>query len=666
MKTFLILIIIGFCLFCGVLVVESGIFANSTFQRGCILLQQTVSETDSTTSTLEQAPVLESAAPGGFHAVDAQPKTVKIGAKEPETENADAGFKFQLELTSQGAAIRKATFSNGQDALGRPTGFDDRDPDNPSPLAILSPAGDALSMVNKEFVFVDEGLQLRLNTLYWESYDVEVGEDGSQSARFEAVINKKSTNEPVVKLTKTYTVKPGSYDIGFVLTVENLTAVEKNTRFNMTGPIGIRREAARMDARKTVAAFKGPEEKIDSMLLDMKKLQKAKVIDDRRLQKNGFPFLWAGITNKYFAAILVPQGENTGPAKNWVSDKTGRFYNPDRDADSKSGDETIGLDFSIATAHLAPAGQAGSSKEYKFLLYLGPKDKSLFDKNDLYKQLGFIHAIDFRTCCCPASIIGPLAFGILALMKWMYGFIGNYGVVIMILVFLIRIILHPLTKKSQVSMSKFSKLAPKMEEIKKKYENNKAEMNKQLMALYREQGASPITGMLPMFVQMPIWISLYSAIYTSIDLRGAAFLPVWITDLSAPDALMQLPSLNIPIIGGLIGNSLNLLPLLMGIAFYLQQKLMPQQPSTNPQAAQQQKIMKIMLPLMFPLMLYQAPSGLNLYIMSSVSAGAIEQYIIRKHIREKEEAEEKGLVPVTKKTGGKVKKKKPKPFFKTH
>jgi membrane protein insertase Oxa1/YidC/SpoIIIJ len=93
---------------------------------------------------------------------------------------------------------------------------------------------------------------------------------------------------------------------------------------------------------------------------------------------------------------------------------------------------------------------------------------------------------------------------------------------------------------------------------------------------------------------------------------------------------------------------------------------MPQQPSTNPQAAQQQKIMKIMLPLMFPLMLYQAPSGLNLYIMSSVSAGAIEQYIIRKHIREKEEAEEKGLVPVTKKTGGKVKKKKPKPFFKTH
>jgi YidC/Oxa1 family membrane protein insertase len=305
----------------------------------------------------------------------------------------------------------------------------------------------------------------------------------------------------------------------------------------------------------------------------------------------------------------------------------------------------------------------GSSKEYKFLLYLGPKDKSLFDKNQTYKELGFIHAIDFRTCCCPASVIGPLAFGILALMKWMYGFLGNYGIVIMILVFLIRLILHPLTKKSQVSMSKFGKLAPKIEEVKKKYENNKAEMNKQMMALYREQGASPFTGMLPMFVQMPIWIALYSAIYTSIDLRGAPFLPFWITDLSVPDALFRFPaSVNIPI----IGDSFNLLPLLMGLAFYLQQKFMPQQPTTNPQAAQQQKMMKIMMPLLFPLMLYPAPSGLNLYIMSSVFAGAFEQYIIRKHIREKEEAESKGLVPVTKKTGGKVKKKKPKPFFKTH
>jgi YidC/Oxa1 family membrane protein insertase len=104
----------------------------------------------------------------------------------------------------------------------------------------------------------------------------------------------------------------------------------------------------------------------------------------------------------------------------------------------------------------------------------------------------------------------------------------------------------------------------------------------------------------------------------------------------------------------------------MGVAFYLQQQLMPSQASVsaNPQMAQQQKMMKIMMPLLFPLMLYTAPSGVNLYIMASTFAGVIEQHVIRKHIQEKEEAEAKGLVSATSKTGGKVKKKKPKPFYK--
>lgn len=213
-------------------------------------------------------------------------------------------------------------------------------------------------------------------------------------------------------------------------------------------------------------------------------------------------------------------------------------------------------------------------------------------------------------------------------------------------------------------MSKMGKLGPKTEEIKKKYANNKAEMNKQIMALYREQGASPIMGFLPMLIQMPILIALWSAIYTSIDLRGAAFLPFWITDLSIPDALIKFPAITIPLLGTL--DSFNLLPILMGVAMYLQQSLMPTQgaAAANPQVAQQQKIMKIMFPLMLPIILYKGPSGVNLYFMSSTFAGVIEQHIIRKHIRDKEETESKGLVATTKKAGGKVKKKKPKPFFK--
>jgi len=216
-------------------------------------------------------------------------------------------------------------------------------------------------------------------------------------------------------------------------------------------------------------------------------------------------------------------------------------------------------------------------------------------------------------------------------------------------------------------MMKMSKLAPKAEEIKQKHANNKAEMNKQMMALYKEHGAAPILGCLPMLLQMPIWIALYSAIYAGIEFRGAKFLPFWITDLSSVDALFYLPAAaeKIPFIGSFIGTSFNLLPILLGAAMFVQQKFMPSSASaTNPQAAQQQKMMMWMMPIMMLLFLYRAPSGLNLYIMSSTVAGLVEQYVIRKHIQEKDAAEQVGLVPTTSKLGGKLKKKKPKPPIK--
>ena len=449
------------------------------------------------------------------------------------------------------------------------------------------------------------------------------------------------------------------------LTIENLTDAEQNVRYSLAGPHGLEREAVRSDARKVITGFLNAKNEVIRGAADRRALQKAgkpKAVEP----KNGGRFLWAATTNKYFAAIVVPSPRDGQPFCNWMPGRNGVAYNPDGDRKSDSGDETIGLNLASAIEGLKPAGQADSSKTYNFQIYLGPKDKSLFDKNEMYSKLGFKQTIDFRGCCCPDSIINPLAFGILGLMKIMHAFIPNYGVVIIILVFFMRLIMHPITKKSQISMSKMSKLAPRAEEIKKKYANNKQEMNKKLMELYREQGASPITGMLPMFVQMPIWIALWSAVYTSIDLRGAGFLPFWITDLSVPDALIRFSTITVPILGWKI-YSLNILPLLMGVAFYLQQKLMPTQAnaSANPQMAQQQKMMMIMMPVMFPLMLYNSPSGVNLYIMASTFAGVIEQKVIRKHIAEKEEQEAKGLVAVTSKTGGKVKKKKPKPFFKT-
>jgi YidC/Oxa1 family membrane protein insertase len=364
----------------------------------------------------------------------------------------------------------------------------------------------------------------------------------------------------VIKLIKTYKVIPNSYLLDCELTIENLTSTEQKVRFNLTGPVGIGQEDISRDDKKVVAGFRDSHDQIVTARLDAKKLSRAKSFDDRRLIKAGADFLWAAAVNKYFAAILVPVPDKDKDFCDWVTDKAGRFYNPDGQPDT--GDETVGVELKIASSQLAATGQADSTKTYNFQLYLGPKDKSLFDKNELYSKLGFFQTIDFMTCCCPANIISPLAFGILAIMKWMYGFIGNYGVVIIILVFLMRLAMHPITKKSQVSMSKMSKLTPMAEEIKKKYANDKAEQNKQLMALYKEHGASPIMGMLPMFVQMPIWVALWSAVYTSIDLRGAAFLPFWITDLSAPDALVRFSTVTIPLLGWKV-DAFNLLPILI-------------------------------------------------------------------------------------------------------
>jgi len=705
MRVILTLIVAGFVAFCGLLIVESGFFKCPVFNpKACILLQSTTGNENSgaANATAEEPPQIGEDDSVTFSADSAPAKIVTLGAMDPKTEDHETGFKFQLELNSKGAAIRKATFSNGLHN-GRPSGFNDRDYKDPQPLVIISPilerdGREILSMANMSLVFVEQQLQLPLDRLHWKSLDKETAEDGSQTARFEAIIKIVGTDEPVLKLIKTYKITPRSYLMEYNITVENMSDTEQKVRFNLSGPGGLGREGIRSDMRKVIGGFLTSEPKVVSSrqgipskgffrkepglkdgteqyqqaLRAGNQTQINEAKNNLRIGHNlpdayrGAHFLWAAAVNKYFAAILVPMPEEGKEYCDWITDKTGRYHNPDGDSRADSGDETIGFDLKITSSTLAAMGQANSSMTYNFQLYVGPKDKSLFDKNERYRDFGFVQTIDFMGCCCPAGIIKPLAFGILAIMKWMYGFIGNYGVVIIILVFLMRLIIHPLTKKGQVSMSKMSKLAPKAEEIKKKYANNKAEMNKQMMALYREQGASPVMGFLPMMVQMPIWIALWSAVYASIELRGAAFLPFWITDLSLPDALYRFPTaIVVPLLGWKI-ESLNLLPLMMGLAFYLQQKLMPSQAaaSANPQVAQQQKMMMIMMPLLFPLMLYNAPSGVNLYIMSSTFAGVFEQYVIRKHIREKDEAESKGLVAATSKTGGKVKKKKPKPFFK--
>jgi YidC/Oxa1 family membrane protein insertase len=193
--------------------------------------------------------------------------------------------------------------------------------------------------------------------------------------------------------------------------------------------------------------------------------------------------------------------------------------------------------------------------------------------------------------------------------------------------------------------SRMGDLAPKLEELKKKHANDKTRLQQETMRLYREEGINPAGQLftcLPMAIQMPIWVALWISLSSNIAMRLQPFF-WWIDDLTAPDALYTFASpLNLPLVGQL--PAFNLLPFLLAIAMYFQQKLMPK-PKPNPNATeqqiQQQQMMQKMGPLMAVMMLfifYKAPSGLTLYIMFSTIFGAYEQHRIRKHIKDREEA----------------------------
>ncbi len=628
MKKILTLGVLLFIGLCGWLFYDTLDHSDATGNTPCILLQQT-------NALPENAATAPSTEP-------------------PLTVSVEQSTTYQ----AKGAAIRQAAFSEHYD----------RDRKNPQKLVFLSPVemgkSDLFSFANGMFVLADQKQGLDLGLLNWECQGKQTGENGEESVEYQATIID-GAGQPAIKLVKTYRVIPNSYMMDYTLSVSNLSQTEHTVYMGLNGPLGLSREAVRNDGRKTVAGFLDSKGEVVAERLDVGKLKKAETVEDRKLLSSENTLLWTGVVNKYFAALLVPS--TTDGTNQQIDPGTAQFYDTDGTDIKNRGGETIGLNHTTQSCTLDAAGQAASQKTYSFEIYIGPKDKSLFDKNPRFRELGFIQTIDFMVCCCPKALINFLAFGILGLMKTLYGFMGsfgNYGIVIIVLVALVRALMHPVTKKSQISMHKMSSLAPKTEQLKKKYANNKAELNKQMMALYKEQGASPIMGFLPMMLQMPIWIALWSAVNASVDLRGAAFLPFWITDLSVPDALIPFPPVNLPF--DITIDSFNLLPILMGVAFYLQQKMMPSQAAaaSNPQMAQQQKMMQIMMPIMFPLMLYKSPSGVNLYIMTSTAAGVVEQHIIRKHIKEKEAADGVGMVAVTSKTGGKVKKKKPKPFFK--
>jgi len=577
-------------------------------------------------------------------AVNGESKTFTLGSTADKSQNP---YTLELALTTKGAAISSVKCRD----------FNNRDKKNPQPFEILSSFANHNSLASKRLLLPATGKSFPLDKLNWVSEGVSKNKDGSESISFNAVILQDDYE--FIKLTKTYTLRSEDYLLDCNVTITNLAKDEVKAALEMFGPAGITREDPRTDMRTVTTGFVSAFGVVEVTKTNVKNITKAGG-KEKVFHKNAdFKFIWTSVSDKYFTAIVRPVPTDANLYCDWAAGNYAIAIDPDINI---KDNENLGVTLETQTASI----EAGKEVTYSYQIYIGPKDKAAFNTVPLYAKLGFIKTIDFQACC---GVIGFswLSFFILDAMDWMNNFIPNYGVIIIIFVLVVRLILHPVTKKSQVSMMRMSKLGPMAEEIKKKYGDNKAEMQKQMAALYREQGIAPMLGCLPMFLQLPIWVALYSAINTGIEFRGAAFLPFWITDLSLPDTIVHLPAAieQVPFVGSMIGTGFNLLPILLGVAMFAQQKFTPMSaPPTNPQAAQQQKMMLWMMPVMMLMFLYRAPSGLNLYIMASTAAGVAEQYVIRKHIKERQALEETGLVATTSKLGGKLKKKKPKPPIK--
>jgi len=310
---------------------------------------------------------------------------------------------------------------------------------------------------------------------------------------------------------------------------------------------------------------------------------------------------WLGITDKYWLVALVPD------QKTPVSTRfTYRIDN---------GLEKFQADFMGAPVTIA----AGSSGEVSSHLFTGAKEVKVLDSYETNLGIArFDLAIDFGWFY---FLTKPIFYTLIFINEH----VGNFGVAILLLTVLIKIVFFPLANKSYTSMSKMKKLQPEMVKLRERFGDDKTQLNQEMMALYKREKANPASGCLPMLVQIPVFFALYKVLFVTIEMRHAPFFG-WVQDLSAPDPT------NIFNLFGLIPWDpaailpdpllIGVWPLAMGITMFLQQKLNPQ-----PADPMQAKIF-MFLPIMFTFLLARFPAGLVIYWAWNNLLSIIQQKII--------------------------------------
>ncbi len=386
------------------------------------------------------------------------------------------------------------------------------------------------------------------------------------------VFSWKSQDGIVVE--KVYTFSASTYLIGLNIFIKNGSRIPIKDELAISIPGHIDKSSSRY-------SFHGPVALVNGKLQEIK-IKKIK-------EKDSYTGIidWAGFTSRYFISCIVPEKPVDARIKLSVLNST------------------VTTDFLLPMERLGP----GKQVKYAFNCYMGPKSLKVLSqyKNTLKQCINF----GWFDILAKPCLIG---------MNMIYDFIPNYGIAIILLTILIKIIFWPLGTKSYKSMNDMKRIQPLMAELRAKYKDDKQKMNQEVMALYKTYKVNPMSGCLPMIVQMPIFFALYRMLYQAIELRHAPFFG-WITDLSAPDRLFHF-AFTIPFVQPPTG--IPVLTIIMGATMFLQQKMSPT--TGDPTQAK----MMMLMPLFMTVIFVNFPAGLVLYWLVNNVLSIGQQYYIQK------------------------------------
>jgi YidC/Oxa1 family membrane protein insertase len=448
-----------------------------------------------------------------------------------------------------------------------------------------------------------------------------------------------------VKVTKKFTLDPERYQVGLRIDLDPPAASEKKeetaelkVQLELLAFNGLEHDSPYrydyylkgvtlvdrgFDWKDLAGVAKGESELADAMRLPEGKERAAEVKDARNYfsvdsgQKN-----WFGLKNRFFASLLLPDGPTRGRLESYEFRTVSRAA-----AESDGGRKNLS-----ALARTESVTLRNQRVTLLFSTYVGPLDKDVLAQ--VPQGPGLIdYGAGCSTGCGPFGVIfaplGALVNLISPAIVWLLtsfgSLFGNYGVAIIVTTMVIRVCLFPLSKKSQVSAFRMQQLGPKIAAIRERYKDDQQKAGQEQMRLFREHKINPLSGCLPVLMQMPIFVGMYSVFELSIELRRAPFM-LWIRDLSQPDMLLgPWKPIDIPLLPTI--EAFNLLPILMTIIWFLQSYFAPRSP--DPQMQAQQKMLMAM-PIIFGLMCYGTASGLSLYFLVNSLLAMAEQKLIKK------------------------------------